>query len=258
MGGSLRSILPVSDGRWPQAIGVHGFGLCCDPVGRFPAHPGPGGSIMSEVPRTKTPLSPSARAAPMESAINAYPTLVPARDYIVALARVETGNGASLIANNFGNLSAGGFSKGVEKLYSGDYWRPPWFADSTNALHKKMLDGQAPSAFRAYGSASAGVRAYLGLLASAHYQPLIVAAWRDDVDQWVQQLHDTGYSRDYGPKHVPTFRGILADIRGGSAPPSAPSAPSAPSVPSGAGALFAVLAVLLVAGSGAWFALSKR
>src|SRR5512138_2275109 len=167
MGGSLRSILPVSDGRWPQAIGVHGFGLCCDPVGRFRAHRGPGGSIMSEVPRTKTPLSPSALAAAIDSEIKAYPTLVPARDYIVALARVETGNGASLIANNFGNLSAGGFSKGVEKLYSGDYWRPPWFADSTNALHKKMLDGQAPSAFRAYGSASAGVRAYLGLLASA-------------------------------------------------------------------------------------------
>ena len=129
---------------------------------------------------------------------------------------VETANGKGIKNYNFGNLSAGGIYNGVEKIVYPTYWRPPWYADPSNPIYDRMQNGLAPSAFQAYGSPSEGMAAYVRLLKSRGYEPLVSAAAANDATTFVTALHDTGYSRDYGPGHVPTFELIVQRIRGSS------------------------------------------
>jgi len=84
---------------------------------------------------------------------------------------LETKGTTGMWRFNWGNLSAGGFADGVERLaWKGDVWRPPWFAPAEGAdartleLHEKMLSGTAPSAFRAYEGHRQGAQGYVTLL----------------------------------------------------------------------------------------------
>jgi hypothetical protein len=208
---------------------------------------------MGEVPATNTPASSDEIRMALDLA---WPELSPrARDYFHGLVLVETGNGKALKQWNVGNLSAGGFYSGSEKLVYPTYWRPPWFS-GTGELHDRMIAGKAPSAFRAYSSLEQGVSAYVGLLRSRQYQALVVAADLDDVSGFVQALHDSGYSSDYGPKHVPTFSSIIRDIRGTYATHMQVATPQSSHL--GASTVLMVGGVLLLTGAVFWGKIKPR
>jgi hypothetical protein len=143
--------------------------------------------------------------------------------YLLALLWVECERG-KVIANNFGNLASAGYAKNSDgnwvevAWWPGNYWRPGWEASPPTErwadLHARMVAGEAPSAFRAYPSKTAGVRAFVKLLQDSRFHDVIAAARRDSPEAFVQALHDSGYSQDYNAAHVPTFRSLVAEIRG--------------------------------------------
>lgn len=202
---------------------------------------------MGEVPATNTPMSmPDVRALLAQTWADLTATEL---DYFEALIWVETGGGKSLKQQNFGNLSAGGFYSGSEHLNFPTYWRPPWYVDAgglgaLTATRDKMLAGQAPSAFRAYATPTAGMAGYVKLLAAARYAPLRAAAGQDSVESFVDALASTGYSKDYGSKHYATFRAILAQIRATNIPVSAPDIQGGLSSSAGVGAAGVILGVV--------------
>lgn len=160
---------------------------------------------MGEVPKVATPLDMAAVRARLRTR---YGNL--GGDLLAALIAVETSQGKRCFNWNVGNLSAGGFrTSGQEYFVSQSYWRPEWFNDASHRLHDAMLAGKVPSAFQAFGSLEDGMQAFERLLAQKGYEPLIRAANVGDVAAFVQALHETGYSKDYGPQHIPTFRSIL-------------------------------------------------
>jgi len=74
---------------------------------------------------------------------------------------LETDQGRALWRNNVGNITAG-------SAWSGTIWRPNWYYEPgpdasarTRELHELMLQGRAPSAFRAYPSLEAGAEDYV-------------------------------------------------------------------------------------------------
>lgn len=168
-----------------------------------------------QVPRVATPKTVdeiielfAAQSAPLE----------PYDDYLIALVMVETGRGAKLVANNFGNLAAGGYANGVDVAWTtGKYWRPEWYdsppAAANSALHEKMLAGKAPSAFRAYEVALTGLDAFVALMHQSRYAPVLAAARADDPTRFALALASTGYSQDYTAAHGPTFRSLVDEIR---------------------------------------------
>jgi hypothetical protein len=171
-----------------------------------------------EVPSTVTPVS-------LEEARASLSVVIPADWagnvllYVLALLWVECKRGQAVIQHNFGNLAAGGYSKGVDVAWwTGAHWRPGWYESPPTeryaALHEKMLRGEAPSAFRAYQTREKGVAGFVGLLRDARFRGVIQAARNDDPEAFVQALHDSGYSKDYGAAHVPTFRSLVAELRG--------------------------------------------
>lgn len=115
---------------------------------------------------------------------------------LLALVWVETGAGG-LMNFNAGNISAG-------PSYPGAVWRPPWFDDVTHPQHQRMLDGKAPQAFRAYGSAPEGFGDFARQLRGT-FASVLAAGSTGSPAQFVQALHDSGYSRDYNAAHVPSF-----------------------------------------------------
>lgn len=129
---------------------------------------------------------------------------------LLALVWVETGRGSAMTNWNAGNITAGG-------SWPGDAWRPPWFLDSEDpklhALHERMLKGEAPGAFRAYGNAAEGFGDFARVLAR-QFRSVLEAAGSGDPAAFVRALHDSGYSRDYSPAHIGTF----ADLRHAFAP----------------------------------------
>jgi len=216
-----------------------------------------------------TPISDSDAGAALTVAwVNATGRVPPEQIgvYLLALIWVETGRGTSVIRYNFGNLSAGGYVGGNEVISFRPFWRPDWFYNAANATHDRMLMGQAPSAFRAYDTAEAGMRAFVGLLRTNRYRPVLDAAMADSPEGFAQALHDTGYSKDYNSSHGATFRSLVAGFRAKQyfaafkgEPLDPPSAAVAQSTPpkksSGAGWLLAALAA--VAG-GAAYLYSRR
>jgi hypothetical protein len=128
---------------------------------------------------------------------------------LLALVWIETARG-HLMNNNAGNISAG-------PQWPGDAWRPPWFevtpASSAHLveLHDRMLHGQAPSAFRAYGSLLAGFQDFAHVL-QHQFKSVLEAAKTGDARAFVTALHDSGYSRDYSPAHVPSMTALQAEL----------------------------------------------
>jgi hypothetical protein len=137
---------------------------------------------------------------------------------LLALVWIETGHG-HLMNNNAGNITAG-------PQWPGNAWRPPWFDLSTGVpgssawaptsaklleLHEKMLHGQAPSAFRSYDSLLAGFQDFAHVL-QHQFKSVLDAAKTGDARAFVQALHDSGYSRDYSPAHVPSMTALQAEL----------------------------------------------
>ncbi len=152
------------------------------------------------VPATVTPLTPTEAAG----RLTAYPaTNRDSGPLLMALIWVETTGRP--IAYNVGNITAG-------DRYQGDFWRPPWFEVGPQAsprlleLHERMKRGQAPKAFRAYASFADGFHDYMTQLGST-FPEVLAAANTGDAAQFVQAL-SLKYSRDYGPKHVRSFRAL--------------------------------------------------
>lgn len=119
---------------------------------------------------------------------------------LLALIWIETAGG-HLQNFNAGNITA-------NDHWPGAAWRPPWFSLSTSAtphlvaLHEAMLHGKAPSAFRAYGSMLEGFQDFARVLRS-QFPSVLEAAASGDAAAFVRALHDSGYSHDYTPAHVP-------------------------------------------------------
>lgn len=130
---------------------------------------------------------------------------------LLALVWIETARG-HLMNFNAGNITAGA-------KWTGNAWRPPWFEVTAETalhphlieLHEKMLHGQAPSAFRAYGSLLEGFQDFARVLHS-QFKSVLEAAKTGDARAFVTALHDSGYSRDYSPAHVPSFTSLQADL----------------------------------------------
>jgi len=128
---------------------------------------------------------------------------------LLALIWIETGRG-HLMNFNAGNITAG-------PQWPGDAWRPPWFDLSTATtphlleLHEKMLHGQAPSAFRSYDSLLAGFQDFAHVL-QHQFKSVLEAAKTGDARAFVAALHDSGYSRDYSPAHVPSMTALQAEL----------------------------------------------
>lgn len=221
----------------------------------------------NEVPATKTPVTEYQASVYLVVALtNALQSALPERVavYSMALAWVETARGQALIQNNAGNLTAG-------SGWTGDYWRPPWYPEDHDpkydALHAKMLAGQAPNAFRAYPDPQAGWNAFAYEVVR---RPTLVAAMNaDDPSAVVQALHDT-YSGDYGSKHVDTFRKLVAEFRSRNLFGGLPGAPAPGSVATtattkpkkdgtGGGMLAAILlGVTAALGTAAYLLMRKR
>lgn len=157
---------------------------------------------------------------------------------LTSLVAIETDRGKSVQNGNLGNISAGA-------SYAGKVWRPPWFSVSESsppsmlALNRKMLDGKAPSAFRAYDSVQVGAVDFARLLLSPPYAPLMRAADGNDVDAFRRELARR-YSPDYENAAVTrTLEKLRAEL--GAASP-------------GAGGALALVVFLL---SVAWLGRSK-
>ena len=114
---------------------------------------------------------------------------------LLSLIWVETGRG-NLMNHNAGNITAG-------LSWQGLAWRPPWFS-TPGPLHDRMLAGTAPSAFRAYNSATEGFADFVHVL-QHQFKSVLDAAASGNPALFVQALHDSGYSRDYNLTHIPTF-----------------------------------------------------
>ncbi|HEX7235475.1 MAG TPA: hypothetical protein VF405_00860 [Gammaproteobacteria bacterium] len=195
---------------------------------------------MVVVPRLSTPLPLEVLPDLIEAAFHVAGTrLTPAQKLnLAALVAIETNRGKAIQNGNVGNISAGA-------SYKGHVWRPPWFEVNESspprmlALNRKMLDGKAPSAFRAYESVQVGALDFARLLLSAPYAALLSAADGNDVDAFRRELARR-YSSDYSDAaSTRTLEQLRAEL-GGAA--------------QGAGGAFALVVVLL---SAAWIWGSK-
>lgn len=128
---------------------------------------------------------------------------------LLALVWIETARG-HLMNWNAGNITAG-------PRWEGAAWRPPWFELNEAStpklveLHERMLHGTAPSAFRAYNSLLEGFQDFARVLRS-QFPSVLAAAATGDARTFVQALHDSGYSRDYSPAHVPSMTQLQAEL----------------------------------------------
>jgi hypothetical protein len=152
------------------------------------------------VPATVTPLTPVEAAGRLQ----AYPeTNRDSGPLLMALIWVETTGRP--IAYNVGNITA-------NERYAGEAWRPPWFEVGPNSspkmleLNRRMNQGQAPRAFRAYPSFADGFHDYMSHL-SRSYPEVLSAANTGSAVQFVDALSQR-YSRDYGPRHYRTFSAL--------------------------------------------------
>ena len=119
---------------------------------------------------------------------------------------IENGCGGGactgLANNNLGNISLAEAS-----TKNAPHWRPPWYPSPTDetpelyrALHAQMLEGKAPSAFRAYDSLEDGARAYADLLRRRYPAMLNAPTPEAFVKEWAS----SGYT--YGLNEAATLR----------------------------------------------------
>lgn len=168
---------------------------------------------MNIVPRVSTPQSLAAIA---DALVNAYvvqfgrePDQTTA-ELLTAQIMVETASGQAIKNHSPGNISA-------SARWTGDAWRPPWFDEPTEttsardrALHAAMLEGKAPSAFRAFRTLEDGMADYVHTLARQF--PIILAARTPS--ELAQAIFDSGYTRDHTPSETsPTLHALVGRVR---------------------------------------------
>jgi hypothetical protein len=132
---------------------------------------------MHEVKRVSTPFTADEVAPLIVDGLRQM-TQEPYADQcalLLAQMMLETANGSACFNHNPGNMSAAA-------SYSGEIYRPVWYeVDATSPariveLHKQMLKGKAPSAFRSYPTLEAGTRDHFSML--GHVFPMLLAASR--------------------------------------------------------------------------------
>jgi hypothetical protein len=156
-------------------------------------------------------------------AVTGKPPSLPLAELNLAHQWLETKGTKAMWRYDWGNLSAGGFVNGEEKLsWKGDVWRPPWFEPGEGAdartldLHEKMLAGTAPSAFRGYQSHAEGAEGYVRLLLRPGFAKLLQAGAQGSPRAYAQAVVDTGYCRDRGcqPDQMgPALTKVVAQFR---------------------------------------------
>lgn len=126
---------------------------------------------------------------------------------------IETGRGKSSQNHSLGNITA-------TKDWRGDIWRPPWYSVDAGSsarnleLHEQMLKGQAPSAFRAYGSFDEGVEDYLRFLNQPHFRPIIDAASLNDPGRTIAAIKSTSYAPEADLiKHTATLLQLRDELQ---------------------------------------------
>jgi len=162
------------------------------------------------VPRITTPIGESEAASVVVRAYHELFGRDPTKRALVSMLSliwIETARGGAVKNNNLGNITS-------SETRNGDAWRPPWFdfdggdpaamTDRNLALHEKMLQGQAPRAFRAYGSAELGAADFVRQLRSS-FPEVLEAAELGDPDVFRIALSQK-YSKDYAdPRATKSF-----------------------------------------------------
>lgn len=152
---------------------------------------------MLEVARTPTPIAQSQLPGLIDTAFAAQGTPLRGmqRMMLAVLASIETARGRAVQNHNVGNITAG-------PSYPGPVWRPPWFDPAEaagnprfEALHRAMLAGKAPSAFRAYADRAEGVADFARVL-SRDFPEVMSAALVPNADAFRLALAKR-YSPDY-------------------------------------------------------------
>lgn len=150
-----------------------------------------------EVARTATPIAQTQFPGLIDTAfeMNLTPLRGLQRMMLAVLASIETARGRSVQNFNIGNITAG-------PSYPGAIWRPPWFDPAEaagnprhEALHRAMLEGRAPSAFRAYANATEGALDFARVL-NRSFPEVMKAALVPDADAFRIALSQK-YSPDY-------------------------------------------------------------
>lgn len=162
-----------------------------------------------ERPRTPTP----ATEADMRQALLAAGATEKQLPFLLAHTAVETGQWRSLIQHNIGNVIAN--DRG-----SSPFWRPTWFAEPgpdaserIKRLHRGMLEGTQPRAFRAYDSLADGTEAYMGTLRRVH-PGMLEAAENGTPEQFVEEWGKR-YTPDLDEEAtLPGFKSLWARFGG--------------------------------------------
>jgi len=149
------------------------------------------------VARTRTPFAQAAFPGLIQEAFEAENMQLQGlqRMMLAVLVALETGRGSSMYNNNVGNISA-------SPNYAGMVWRPPWFDPAeaagnprNEALHREMLAGRAPSAFRAYEGIQDGARDFARVVAK-NFPEVLAASLVPNADTFRAALARK-YSPDY-------------------------------------------------------------
>ncbi len=164
------------------------------------------GRVQAEmiVPRQVTPIGATEAR---DALIEAWPTIDRnSASLLLSLIWIETGRGR-LIQHNPGMVSAG-------RSWTGNAWRPPWFEPeqtdpALQALHARMLRGEAPSAFRAYDTLPEGMADFVAVI--NRMPGLVEAARSGDTSRFITALRQR-YSSDYRDAHAVTFNALRREF----------------------------------------------
>lgn len=168
---------------------------------------------MAEVPRIVTPLEEVDAAHIMVNTlliagIKAHQAMA---SLLLAQLWFETLHGQKVNNKNVGNLS-------VFDTFKGDFFRPAWFTVDANsspdmqALHARMLNHQAPSAFESYPSFEASIADYIAKL-KQKFPTILAAADSGDASAMAQAIKTSGYTPDAPPDLAKTLSSIATDFQ---------------------------------------------
>lgn len=146
---------------------------------------------MPEVPRVETPFQEASIGELLRLELLSR-RLDPHRDMaalMLAQIAVETARGHACQNYNVGNVT-------VLESSSAAYYRPKWFAEGQTdphlrVLHDLMAHGQAPRAFAAFSSFTAGVSGYV---TTAAHLAVVEAARTGDAEIMADVIRTGGYS----------------------------------------------------------------
>jgi putative peptidoglycan binding protein len=126
---------------------------------------------------------------------------------LLSLIWIETAAGKSVQNHNYGNISA-------SSAFSGSAWRPTWFeidessSERDKSLHRAMLEGKAPSAFRAYDTPEAGMGDFVKQIQRG-FPEVLAASDTADPDAFRVALSQK-YSKDYSnPNSTKSFASLF-------------------------------------------------